>query len=134
MELIDLFAHGAVPVLGVCLGHQCIGQLLGCRVEPMSWPCHGRSSQIWHDGDGIFTGVPQGFAAGRYHSLAIRATTISSPLRVTAVTEDDVVMAVAHDSLPIYGLQFHPESVLTVLGRTLIRNFLDLSLAAAGMS
>ncbi len=112
------------PTLGVCLGHQSIVEAFGGEIGPAQRLLHGKTSQIHHDGRGIFAGLPQGFAAGRYHSLA--ATRVPDALEVSARSEDGEVMAVRHRELPIDGVQFHPESVLTLpLGRDLLRNFLE---------
>ncbi len=114
-----------VPILGVCLGHQCIGEAYGgktVRGEPM----HGQASNIRHDGRGIFDGIPDGFQGGRYHSL-ITQLPENSPLRVTARADDGTTMAVEHATHPVYGVQFHPESVLTEHGMVIIQNFLRLA-------
>ena len=112
-----------VPTLGVCLGHQAIGQAFGGDVGQAKALLHGKSSPIEHDGKGVFTGLPGGFEAGRYHSLA--ALRVPDDLEVTARTPDGEVMGVRHRALPIEGVQFHPESVLTPLGPRLGRNFLE---------
>ena len=112
------------PTLGVCLGHQAIVEAFGGEIAPARRLLHGKASQIEHDGRGIFAGLPQGFNAGRYHSLA--ATSIPDVLEVSARSEDGEVMGVRHRALPVDGVQFHPESVLTLpLGRELLRNFLE---------
>jgi anthranilate synthase/aminodeoxychorismate synthase-like glutamine amidotransferase len=111
------------PTLGVCLGHQAIVEAFGGEVGSASRLLHGKSSEISHDGKGVFSGLPQGFAAGRYHSLA--ATQVPDVLEVTAHSEDGEVMGVRHRELPVEGVQFHPESVLTPLGPQLGRNFLE---------
>ncbi|HEX6491590.1 MAG TPA: aminodeoxychorismate/anthranilate synthase component II [Gaiellaceae bacterium] len=113
---------GRVPTLGVCLGHQAIVQAFGGEIGPARRLVHGQASPVSHDGQGIFAGLPQGFQAGRYHSLA--ATSVPSVLEVSATCAEDEVLAVRHRELPVDGLQFHPESVLTPLGRELARNFL----------
>jgi anthranilate synthase/aminodeoxychorismate synthase-like glutamine amidotransferase len=112
-----------VPALGVCLGHQAIVEAFGGRVGPARRLVHGKSSSVAHDGRGLFTGLPQGFEAGRYHSLA--ATEVPPSLEVAATAEDGEVMAVRHRCLPVHGIQFHPESVLTPLGTDVVRNFLE---------
>jgi anthranilate synthase/aminodeoxychorismate synthase-like glutamine amidotransferase len=113
----------ATPTLGVCLGHQAIVQAFGGEVGQARALLHGKASEVEHDGSGVFAGLPQPFDAGRYHSLA--ATRVPDELEVTARTPDGEVMGVRHRSLPIEGVQFHPESVLTPLGPQLGRNFLE---------
>ena len=122
LELVRDVA-GRVPTLGVCLGHQAIVEALGGEVGPARNLLHGKASAIRHDGRGLFEGLPAGFAAGRYHSLA--ATAVPPDLEVSARTDDGEVMAVRHRELPIDGIQFHPESVLTPHGPELLRNFLS---------
>ncbi|HEX2044077.1 MAG TPA: aminodeoxychorismate/anthranilate synthase component II [Gaiellaceae bacterium] len=112
-----------VPTLGVCLGHQAIVEAFGGEVGPAKRLLHGKASAIAHDGQGLFVGLPQPLAGGRYHSLA--ATRVPGCLEVSAATEDGEVMAVRHRELPIDGIQFHPESVLTPDGASLARNFLE---------
>ncbi|HEX6208898.1 MAG TPA: aminodeoxychorismate/anthranilate synthase component II [Actinomycetota bacterium] len=111
------------PTLGVCLGHQAIVEVFGGEVGPARRLVHGEGASIRHDGRGVFRGVPQGFVAGRYHSLAARR--LPDALEVSARAEDGEVMGVRHRSLPVEGVQFHPESVLTPLGPSLVRNFLE---------
>jgi anthranilate synthase/aminodeoxychorismate synthase-like glutamine amidotransferase len=115
---------GRVPTLGVCLGHQAIVEAFGGTVERAKRLVHGKASPVRHDACGIFLDLPDEFEAGRYHSLA--ATFVPAPLEVSATCADDEVMAVRHRELPIDGLQFHPESVLTPLGPTLAKNFLEV--------
>jgi anthranilate synthase/aminodeoxychorismate synthase-like glutamine amidotransferase len=115
---------GRVPVLGVCLGHQVIVEAFGGEVGAARELVHGKTTTVRHDGRGVFRGMPQDFAAGRYHSLA--ATRVPPALEVSATAPDGEVMAVRHRDLPVEGVQFHPESVLTPLGRDLARNFLEL--------
>ena len=123
VEAIKAFGT-EIPVLGVCLGHQCIGAAFGGRIERASvGPVHGKTSVIEHDGSGVFTGLPGSFVATRYHSLAIEDQTFPNDLRVTARSSDGVVMGVAHRDLPIEGVQFHPESILTIDGPALLENF-----------
>jgi anthranilate synthase/aminodeoxychorismate synthase-like glutamine amidotransferase len=112
-----------VPTLGVCLGHQAIVEAFGGEVGAAKALLHGKASEVEHDGKGVFAGLPQGLAAGRYHSLA--ATVVPDELEVTARTSDGEVMGVRHRELPIEGVQFHPESVLTPLGPQLGKNFLE---------
>ena len=112
-----------MPTLGVCLGHQAIVEAFGGQVGQAQALLHGKASPVEHDGKGVFAGLPPGFEAGRYHSLA--AVRVPEELEVTARTPDGEVMGVRHRELPIEGVQFHPESVLTPLGRELARNFLS---------
>jgi anthranilate synthase/aminodeoxychorismate synthase-like glutamine amidotransferase len=114
-----------VPVLGVCLGHQGIGVAFGGQVVRAGTLMHGKTSTVHHDGAGVFRNVTQPFAAGRYHSLVI-AQPLPPDLELAAKTDDGTVMGVRHRSYPIHGVQFHPESVLTNEGRTLLRNFLEM--------
>ena len=114
-----------IPMLGVCLGHQVIAQAFGGRVRRARHPRHGKASQIHHDGTGLFAGLPNPFTAGLYHSLAVDVTP-DTPLRVTARAEDDEIMALSHVAWPVYGVQFHPESILTECGHALLGNFLRL--------
>jgi anthranilate synthase component 2 len=128
VDAIRAFA-GRVPVLGVCLGHQCIGAAFGGVVERAGvGPMHGKTSPIEHDGSGVFAGLPSPFEATRYHSLAIADDAWPGELEVTARADDGVVMGVRHRALPIEGVQFHPESILTPQGPALLANFV----AAAG--
>lgn len=112
-----------IPTLGVCLGHQAIVVAFGGSVGPAPAPKHGKTSKITHDEQGIFAGLENPFIATRYHSLA--AVTLSDELEATATSEDGVIQGVRHASLPIYGVQFHPESIMTVEGKRLLANFLD---------
>ena len=121
---------GPVPVLGVCLGHQAIGQALGGRIIRAPVPMHGKLSAIHHDGSGIFRGLPNPFKATRYHSLIVERTSLPASLRVTAETEDGLVMGLAHRERPVYGVQFHPESIASIGGHSLLKNFLDLAMEA----
>jgi anthranilate synthase/aminodeoxychorismate synthase-like glutamine amidotransferase len=113
------------PILGVCLGHQCIGAAYGARIVRAARPMHGKTSHIAHAGTGIFADVPNPFSATRYHSLVIDPPTVPADLEVIATADDGTIMAVRHRSHPVVGLQFHPESVLTEHGYRLIANFLD---------
>jgi anthranilate synthase/aminodeoxychorismate synthase-like glutamine amidotransferase len=121
-DMVRRFA-GKLPILGVCLGHQAIVQVFGGEIGQARELVHGKASTVHHDGKGIFAGIEQDFTAGRYHSLA--ATRVPEMLEVTATTPDGEVMAVRHRELPIEGVQFHPESVLTPAGPELGRNFLE---------
>ncbi|HKD38334.1 MAG TPA: aminodeoxychorismate/anthranilate synthase component II [Pirellulales bacterium] len=119
--------YDSIPILGVCLGHQAIAAALGGRVVRASEPMHGRASEIWHDGRAIFAEVPNPFTAGRYHSLVVEEETLPDELTVTARTSDGVVMALSHARRPVFGVQFHPESVLTECGYPLLVNFLRIA-------
>jgi anthranilate synthase/aminodeoxychorismate synthase-like glutamine amidotransferase len=120
-----------IPVLGVCLGHQAIAHFHGACVERAPAPRHGKSSPVRHDGSALFSSVPSPFEAGRYHSLIVRNEGLPDELAVTAVSEDGLVMAIAHRAKPVFGVQFHPESVLTPNGETLLGNFLEVARAQA---
>ena len=115
---------GTVPMLGVCLGHQCIAAALGGRIVRGKRPMHGRASEIEHDGTGILAGLPSPLRAGRYHSLVVEEESLPAALRVTARSEEGEIMALEHREHPVFGVQFHPESVLTALGHDIMRNFL----------
>ena len=117
---------GKRPVLGVCLGHQCIGQLFGGRIVRAPEPVHGKTSAIYHNGQGLFAGMPNPFQATRYHSLVIDRATCPPDLEITAWTEDGLIMGVRHRRLPIAGVQFHPESIMTEGGKRLLQNYLDM--------
>jgi anthranilate synthase/aminodeoxychorismate synthase-like glutamine amidotransferase len=115
-----------IPLLGVCLGHQCIGHVFGAQVTVNYRMMHGKTSPIRHDGKDLFAGMPNPFQATRYHSLVIVRDTLPGSLEITAETEEGEIMGVRHRTYPIWGVQFHPESILTESGRTLLRNFLTL--------
>ena len=115
---------GEVPLLGVCLGNQCIGQAYGGEIVPAPQLMHGKTSEIHHVGTGIFAGLPNPFVATRYHSLVVRPESVPAALEVTARSSDGVVMGLRHRDLPVEGVQFHPESVLTASGPALLANFL----------
>jgi anthranilate synthase/aminodeoxychorismate synthase-like glutamine amidotransferase len=116
-----------MPLLGVCLGHQAIGLAFGGEVTRAPQPIHGKTSTVEHDGQGVFAGISTSFQAGRYHSLVVPEATMPGVLEVAARTrEDNLVMGIRHRSLPIHGVQFHPESVLTNEGRRILRNFLEM--------
>lgn len=127
LELIALAAQAKLPLLGVCLGHQAIGQAFGGKVIRAPAPRHGKTSQITHDGTGIFAGIPSPFTATRYHSLMVERETFPAVLSATAKSEDGVIQGIAHRALPIHGVQFHPESIASQHGHDLLRNFLDLA-------
>ena len=128
-ELITTFA-GTIPILGVCLGHQCIGEVFGGEVVRAKRPMHGKTSRIFHTQTGVLKGLPNPFEARRYHSLIDKRETFPDALTVTAWTTDREIMGLQHRRLPVYGVQFHPESILTSVGKDLLRNFLRLSQAA----
>jgi anthranilate synthase/aminodeoxychorismate synthase-like glutamine amidotransferase len=130
-EAIRAFGEQGVPVLGVCLGHQCIGQVFGGRVERAPRVMHGKTSEITHDGNGVFAGLASPFTATRYHSLVVARDSVPAALEVTAESEDGLVMGLRHRELPIEGVQFHPESILTESGHDLLANFLARAGAAA---
>jgi anthranilate synthase/aminodeoxychorismate synthase-like glutamine amidotransferase len=123
-EAIRVFGERGVPVLGVCLGHQCIGQLYGGDVVRAPRVMHGKTSTITHDGAGVFAGLANPITATRYHSLVVERESVPAVLTVTAESDDGLVMGVRHRELPIEGVQFHPESILTESGHALLRNFL----------
>ncbi|MGY8678586.1 aminodeoxychorismate/anthranilate synthase component II [Bradyrhizobium sp. UFLA05-153] len=119
---------GCVPILGICLGHQCIGSVFGGRVTRARRPMHGRSSSVAHDGRGLFEGLPSPLCVGRYHSLVVEIDqSRASRLMVTARSDEGEIMALAHHDQPTYGVQFHPESILTQQGDALLTNFLRLA-------
>ena len=123
VPLVRRFA-GKVPILGVCLGHQAIGQAFGARVIRAQRVMHGKLSSIVHDQRGVFTGVPSPFNATRYHSLAIERASLPPALDVTATADDGEIMAIRHRELPVEGVQFHPEAILTEHGKMVLANFL----------
>lgn len=124
VELIKKLG-GKIPILGVCLGHQSIGYAYGGDIIRAQKIMHGKTSQISHDGKGVFLGMPNPFKATRYHSLAIKKETLPECLGITAQSEEGEIMGVRHKSLPVEGVQFHPESILTESGRILLRNFVE---------
>lgn len=113
-----------IPILGVCLGHQCIGYVFGSEIVQAKRIMHGKSSLIYHDKSGIFKNVPSPFSAARYHSLIVKD--VSDPLIVTAKTKDDVIMGLKHKTYPLWGIQFHPESFMTKYGKRIVKNFIDV--------
>jgi len=123
--VIEKFA-GRQPILGVCLGHQSIGQVYGGDVVRADRLMHGKTSPILHTGENVFAGLPNPFEATRYHSLIVKRDTLPACLRVTAETAEGEIMGLAHKELPVYGVQFHPESILTTEGKKLLKNFLAL--------
>ncbi|HEX6007010.1 MAG TPA: aminodeoxychorismate/anthranilate synthase component II [Burkholderiales bacterium] len=125
VPLVKRFA-GKTPILGVCLGHQSIGQAFGARIVHAQRVMHGKTSAIEHTGAGVFRGLPNPFHATRYHSLAIERSTLPESLEVTASSEDGEIMGVRHKRLAVEGVQFHPESILTEHGHALLKNFLEV--------
>jgi anthranilate synthase/aminodeoxychorismate synthase-like glutamine amidotransferase len=123
LEVIKTYA-GKIPILGVCLGHQAIGQAFGGKVVRAVRVMHGKTSPIFHDGKGLFTGLPNPFEATRYHSLLIERASVPDSLDVSAKTAENEIMAVRHKTLAVEGVQFHPESFLTTSGKDLLRNFI----------
>ena len=120
-------ASASTPLLGVCLGHQAIGQAFGGDIVRASAPMHGKLSRIAHNATGVFRGINGPFQATRYHSLLIERSTAPPELEITAETDDGAIMGVAHRTLPVHGVQFHPESILSEHGHLMLRNFLDLA-------
>ncbi len=125
-EVIETFS-GQIPILGVCLGHQCIGHVFGGKIIRAKNIMHGKTSLIHHQGENVFKNLKNPFPATRYHSLLIEKKSFPKDLKLTAWTQDQEIMGVAHRSHPTWGVQFHPESILTVEGKKLLQNFLDLS-------
>ena len=123
-ETIERFS-GKIPIMGVCMGHQCIGQVFGANVIQADIPVHGKTSTIFHDGKTIFKGLPDGFKATRYHSLIVEKDSIPEKLSISAQTDSGMVMGIRNEDLKIEGVQFHPESIATKFGTQLFQNFLD---------
>ena len=124
-EVIRHFAT-TIPVLGVCLGHQCLAEVYGAVIDHAGEIKHGKSSLIHHDGKGVFQGLPNPFPAIRYHSLVVRADTVPECLEIVAKTDNNIIMGLRHKELPVEGVQFHPESIMTDVGKDLLKNFLEL--------
>lgn len=131
-QLIQAFAARKTPILGVCLGHQCIAHTFGAQVVVNYRMMHGKTSPIFHNGQDLFVGMPNPFLATRYHSLVARRDSLPAELEVTAWTAEDEIMGLRHRHLPIWGVQFHPESILTENGRQILKNFLTLGSKAGG--
>ncbi|MCR4392742.1 MAG: aminodeoxychorismate/anthranilate synthase component II [Dehalococcoidales bacterium] len=125
-DIIRIFS-GRIPILGVCLGHQCIGYVFGGKVVHAPVPVHGKSTVIYHDGRSIYRGLPNPFKGGRYHSLVVNLDSEQSDLEITARTADGVIMGIRHRKFVVEGVQFHPESIMTDVGHDLLRNFLNYS-------
>jgi anthranilate synthase/aminodeoxychorismate synthase-like glutamine amidotransferase len=125
-DVIKHFA-GKLPIMGVCLGHQCIGHVFGGEVVVNYRMMHGKTSSITHNGKDLFKGIPSPYVTTRYHSLVVKRETLPDCLEVTAETEEGEIMGLRHKELPIWGVQFHPESILTEHGHTMMQNFLDLT-------
>jgi len=125
-DLIRTYA-GRIPILGVCLGHQCIGQAFGGRIVRAERLMHGKTSTIEHDGRGVFRGLPQGFVATRYHSLVVERASLPAVLEISAWTDDGEIMGLRHREKLVEGVQFHPESILTMEGKHLLGNFLEMT-------
>jgi anthranilate synthase component II len=124
LEIVrEMGAH--TPILGVCLGHQCIGQAYGGIVHRAGRLMHGKTSMVYHKHDPLFTGIPSPFEATRYHSLIVEEDTMPSALKITAFTEDGEIMAMRHQEHPVVGVQFHPESILTTYGPRILKNFME---------
>ena len=113
-----------VPILGVCLGHQCVGHVFGSKITQSKKIMHGKTSLIYHDDSDLFRGIPSPFLAARYHSLMVKS--IQEPLTVTAKTKDNIVMGLKHKTYPVWGIQFHPESFMTLYGKKIIKNFINI--------
>ncbi len=126
MDVVKTYA-GKIPILGVCLGHQCIGQVFGGRIVRAPRLMHGKTSKIFHDEKGLFAGVDNPFVATRYHSLVIAPDSLPDTLEVTAKTWEDEIMGVRHKQLLVEGVQFHPESIMTAAGKQLLANFLRMA-------
>lgn len=131
LQLLTKSAAARVPVLGVCLGHQAVGQAFGGTVVRAPAPMHGKFSDVRHAGGGLFKDLPDPLAATRYHSLVVERASLPAALEVTAETEDGLVMGLMHRELPVYGVQFHPESIASAAGHELLANFIELATGRA---
>ncbi|MDE2318271.1 MAG: aminodeoxychorismate/anthranilate synthase component II [Rhodospirillales bacterium] len=127
LDMVQAAAAAKLPLFGVCLGHQAIGQAFGGHVVRAPEPVHGKTSPVLHDNTDVFEGLPNPFTATRYHSLIVQRASLPASLVPTAWTEDGIIMGLRHAALPIYGVQFHPESIATSHGHDILRNFLRLS-------
>ena len=127
LDMVTAAAEAKLPLFGVCLGHQSIGQAFGGQVVRAPQPVHGKTSPVFHDNSDVFEGLPNPFTATRYHSLIVQRASLPTSLVPTAWTEDDIIMGLRHVELPIYGVQFHPESIATSHGHDILRNFLRLA-------
>jgi anthranilate synthase/aminodeoxychorismate synthase-like glutamine amidotransferase len=123
-KIIETFGP-SIPILGVCLGHQAIGQVYGGRVVRAPEPMHGKTTLMYHQGKGVFHDLPVPFEANRYHSLIVERSTLPTELEITAETADGLIMGLRHCTYPVEGVQFHPESIMTPIGKDLLRNFLN---------
>ncbi|MFH1799088.1 MAG: aminodeoxychorismate/anthranilate synthase component II [Candidatus Omnitrophota bacterium] len=124
-EVIRYFS-GKIPILGVCLGHQCIAEVYGAKVVRSKSIMHGKVSEIYHKGEDIFKNIPSPFIATRYHSLIVEESSLKLPLEVTARTKDNEIMGIRHKDMPVWGVQFHPESILTEVGMDILKNFVNV--------
>ena len=131
LEVVEK-AAGRLPVLGVCLGHQCIGQAFGAKVVLAPKPMHGKISEITHNATGVLAAIPSPFKATRYHSLTLEPGSLPDCLEITAESDDGVIQGIAHRDLPLHGVQFHPESIASEHGHQLIQNFLDIARGKTG--
>ena len=131
MRAIRHLGH-KMPILGVCLGHQALAQVFGAEIVPAPAVCHGKTSRVWHNGRGLFSGLPQPLRVMRYHSLMVKKNSLPAELEVSAHTEDGVIMALQHRSRPLCSVQFHPESVLSEAGEQLFKNFYYKMIGSAG--
>ena len=127
LELIKLASEQRIPMLGVCLGHQSLGQAFGGKVSRAPYPVHGKTSAVTHNNKGVFAGLPSPFNATRYHSLIVERESLPDCLAVTAETADGLIMGLQHRTLPLHGVQFHPESIASEYGHDLLKNFLTLA-------
>ncbi len=127
LDLVEMAAKRRVPMLGVCLGFQAIGQAFGGKIVRTPKPMHGKMSAITHDGTGVFRGIPSPFQATRYHSLGIKPDTLPDCLAANAHSDDGVIQGIRHKELPIHGVQFHPESIASEHGHEILRNFIEFS-------
>ncbi len=123
-QLIRHF-YDRIPILGVCLGHQCIGEVFGARIVRAPQPVHGKTSRIYHNQRGLFQNIPSPFTATRYHSLIVEKNSLPESLTAIAFTKDNLIMALRHRQYPVYGVQFHPESILTPVGHRILKNWLE---------